>query len=210
MKLHIGFDIDGTCTMFHKYAVDKAKELFNLDIPDDVKTMNYFDFAQVSLGKMSNQEFWDTYRDKYYAACINGEYLDPGFEYAMKALHDSEHEFSFITHRAAHVPVSSFKENRTIVYTEQFLDNRAPGYSYVVFNRMDSKVPFVKNLHLDIYVEDEVKNIIQISEHIPVIVPRRPYNQNIYGGRKCRIYYVDDLSHIPETIEQIRKDGHLR
>ena len=128
----------------------------------------------------------------------------------MKVLRDDKHEFSFITNRAAHVPFASFKENRTVMYTQKFLDNRAPGYSYLIFNRMSSKVPFVKNLNLDIYVEDEVRNIVQISDHIPVIVPRRPYNQNIYGGRKCRIYYVDDLSQIPETIEQIRKDGHLK
>lgn len=52
------------------------------------------------------------------------------------------------------------------------------------------KLPIIKASGIELMVEDNIKNILQISEHIPVFKVTRPYNKILFGSN---IYSINSL-----------------
>ena len=74
------------------------------------------------------------------------------------------------------------KERRQI--SEEWLKENNIEYDEIIYTgEGNSKVPVVLNKNIDIFIDDSVKNLEEISKYIPVICFNESYNKNYINDK---------------------------
>ena len=194
----IGIDIDGVLTDMFGY-VYKASKKYNKE--------NNIKGEKIKSSLNFNEHFgWsDEQCDKFWDECIweyskNVKFYKSASKYIKKLKNDG-HEIYIVTKRHF---LSDDDEDGTRM--KALLSSQLSKYDIYydkifAVNRQTTKVtPLIDN-KVDIMIDDEVKNIEEISKHIPTICYTTKYNkaysnQNMYRCKNWRAIYnlISNLS----------------
>ena len=185
--MKIGVDIDGVLTDEHQYIIDHGSKYFSDHNREYSINYNGSDFCEVF--NASEEECSDFYDDRLV------DYLDyePMRDYASEVINklkDESHEIYFIT--ARYLPKFEYENQKTIQdKTKNWLKKNSVKYDDVIFNY--KKADVVKELNIDLMIEDHVKNIEEISKIIPVFCYDHPYNREVNNDNITRVYSWYDI-----------------
>ncbi|MBQ2640167.1 MAG: hypothetical protein IJF92_05370 [Bacilli bacterium] len=185
--MRIGIDIDGVLTNEYQYIIDHGSKYFSDH--NRKYSINYggSDFCEVF--NASEEECSNFYDDRLIDYLDHVSMRDYSKEVINK-LKDEGHEIYFIT--ARYLPKFE-NENQLTIHekTKNWLEKNNVKYDDIIFNY--KKVDVVKKLNIDLLIEDNVKNIEEVSKIIPVFCYDHPYNKDIDNDNVTRVYSWYDI-----------------
>jgi uncharacterized HAD superfamily protein len=183
--MNIGIDIDGVLTDFSSFRLNRGEELLG-----QIVNENAYKFKDM-FGCYAYKEliFW----------LHNLDYLKLPVKEGSKELIDSMKEnndyITFITKRfylLAKLTRNWLSDND--IYYDQ------------IFHTM-FKLHIINKYNIDLMIEDSPTNITYISEYIPVIAIKAPYNEHI---KKNNVFMANDLFEAKDIYNDIRKKRLLK
>lgn len=119
-------------------------------------------------------------------------------KYALDIIKNEGIEINFLTKR----PFASEKSKEGIIIKEivetSLRINEIPFDN--IYYTSGTKLEECQSLHADFIIEDSPKNILFLSNFLPVIVIDTPYNKGIYGKN---IYRAKDWLEVPSIVLKI-------
>ena len=181
--MRIGVDIDGVLTNIDSFVCDYFTKFchdHNLDYK--ITEFNYSLAKTYNMSEEDDKAFWDEYL-YFYATQFP---VRPFASEVLKKLKDEGHEIYIITARHTTDKIGGDMQNLVL----EWLKKNEITYDKIVFtkNKNQRKVDEIKQLKIDVMIEDNPSNINEISEIIPVICYNALYNQNCKGENIFRCY----------------------
>ena len=197
--MKIGIDIDGVLTDIEKWQLDYGSKFFYEKYKKSITNYKGLDTINIfEVNKKQNDEFWSYYFKDY---CINISPREFAKEITKRLIEDGN-EVYIITARGSYeshsLKVMSYEENKKIA--KEWLDKNGIAYNKIIFTP-DDKLDICISNKIDLMIEDNPKNIKQISSKIPVICFHANYNEDVYGKNIIRCYTWWDIY---KTIYEIR------
>ena len=119
-------------------------------------------------------------------------------KYALNELKNNNTEINFLTRR----PFASENTKEGAIIKElietSLKINEIPFDN--IYYTSGTKLEECQSLHADFIIEDSPKNIMFLSDYLPVIVIDTPYNKGIYGKN---IYRAKDWLEVPNIVLSI-------
>lgn len=193
--MNIGIDIDGILTDFHTWLIDYgSKYFYENDIPVSFKLDNY------KINDLFNLEgqYYDSFWREMFNVYLNTAYVRTFASEVVNKLKLEGNNIYIITARNQSDSSLVTTEEMEIA-TKNWLDKNGIYYDSIHYAK-ESKVPIIKELSIDVMIDDQMDNIEPISELIPVICLDAPYNRdaNIKNLYRCYSWYD-----IYKTIKEI-------
>ena len=102
----------------------------------------------------------------------------------LKKLHNDGHTLTIITSRT-HSSEQSEKGERMRASLQKWFNKHDIYFVEIYYsNEIIGKVDLVKKSKIDVMIDDSVRNINEISEHVPVIIFKNPANKKAKGENK--------------------------
>lgn len=189
--MRIGIDIDGVVTDLYAFVADYlTKFLVENEIDYSVSGCDY-DFAKIfGISGEIEDKFWDEYLI-YYSTFVKARPFVG--EVIQKLKHDG-HEIIFITARYGASNDDDFGQNMRKLVRE-FLVNNGIYYDDLIFSKgkNEGKVPEIKEQKIDVMIEDNPRNIEQLSAYCKILCYDAGYNRINFGENVTRVYSWYDI-----------------
>lgn len=185
----IAFDIDGVLTDLEKYIKEEGREFFKKDIVDELGR----DIDEIfGVSKSDKEAFWsaksmdyiETYPLRDEASRVTHELHDLGY----KVLIVTARKFNPSCHRC-----KDDLEYRQI--TEKILVENGIYFDGLYFEP-SPKVDAVSKYNIDVFVEDEVRNIVPLSKVTKVIILNSSYNRSCDSTTAYRVKSLNDIPNL--------------
>lgn len=187
--MNIGIDIDGFLTDIATFQLIEGKRYFrNIVNPNGYSIRDIY-----NCSKKDEIKFW-TKNIKYYF-----ENARPLAKEFINYLHDNDNKIYIITSRA-------FTSDNTMLgafmrhNVKRWLNKNNIYFDEILFCGED-KLDVIKKYNISIMGEDKPKNVIDISNHIPVICMSAPYNNDI---KKANVYKISSFDEAFDTYNTIK------
>lgn len=202
----IGIDFDGVLTDLSGFFYEEGEKYAaknNIKIvrnEDAHSTLDYFGWTIED-----DIDFWETNNLKYTKFVSS----KPGAEEILKRFHDEGHKIIIVTARyECDLDTEKGKAKREI--SEGWLKEHGIVYDKIFYIGSKSKVKTILKNKIDIFIDDSVKNLAEISKVIPVICFHEKYNRNYHNPNMIRlaswneIYdYINKISDRDKDVEDI-------
>lgn len=181
--MRIGVDIDGVLNdigQWHyscgfKYCIENG-------INRGFRPDKYMIEEQFFLTDEENNRFWK----EYIFDLMVSVPVRPYASSVISVLREMGHEIIILTARDNRYLTNQYA-NTMDFYVEQWLDKNNIEYDEILSGPGNKKDKCLKN-KLDIMIEDKANNVLQISEHIPVLCFDAPYNKEANNENITRVY----------------------
>ena len=186
--MRIGIDIDGVITDIERFMIDYGvKFCIENNLTYNVKTENYKDKKMLGISAENAQKFWETYLKDYVVNYKPRDFVSE----IIKKLKEEGNEIYIITARNEEGLVGKdYGHMRDIV--KEWFEKNDIYYDKIVYTE-GSKVPYVIGNYVDIMIEDDPKNIKEISKKVPTICFHSEYNAKVKGRNIIRAYSWHDV-----------------
>lgn len=169
--MRIGIDIDGVLTDIEKFQLERGTKYFgNVINKYGYEIRNIF-----NCGKSKENEFWLKNLDYYKTKPREGASEFTNY------LHDNGIEVFIISSRNILLQK----------YTNHWLRTNNIYFDRVIYT--SDKLKTVKENIIDIMIEDSPKNILQLSEFIPIICMKALYNEIIEGDNVKMVSSIEEI-----------------
>lgn len=181
--MRIGVDIDGVLNDIGQWHYSCGfKFCIENNINRGFNPNKYMMEEQFGLTDKENYKFWKEYIFDLMVSI-------PTRPYAAKVIHNLRemgHEIIILTARDNRYLTNQYA-NTMNFYVEEWLNKNNIEYDGIISGSGNKKDKCLKN-NIDIMIEDKASNILEISNHIPVLCFDAPYNKNINKYRVFRVY----------------------
>lgn len=186
--MRIGIDIDGVFTNLRQFHIDYcSKYCFENNIDFSIN-LNCYDVAGAfNIPKEKEKDFWQQYLEFY----AKEEPIRPLTKAVIDKLKEDGHEIYIITARWLADREDEVGENMRKI-TKNWLYENGIKYDKLIFTK-SSKLQYCIDNKIDIMIEDDAKNIRELSTKIPVICYDAEYNRNCKGNNIIRCYSWYDI-----------------
>ncbi len=203
-NLIIGVDVDGVLTDLYSY-VDKECENF-------AKKHNFV-VKRNLIGKNTKDMFgWNDEQDNlFWQECIfdygQKTKRKTGASEILKHLKEQGHIIYIVTARRYCTNHDEIGEKSKSILLKWLSDNEIC-YDKIFFTEEGkSKVPQIKENHIDIFIDDSVHNLQEIAdEEIPVICMNEPYNQMFEHKNMIRCQNWEDVLFVINKMDKEAND----
>ncbi len=171
----IGIDIDGVITDMYGY-VNKARRKFNKE--NNIKTPKnksaYLFYEYFGWNRQESDKFWDEIIWDY---AQNVKFYKSASKY-IKKLREDGHIIYIVTkrHFLSHDNENGKKMQELII--KQFKENAIQYDKILAVETSKTKVNSILENSVSVMIDDEVRNIEEISHHIPTICYTTKYNKS--------------------------------
>lgn len=181
--MRIGVDIDGVLNDIGQWHYSCGfKFCIENNITRGFNPNKYLIEEQFFLTDKENNKFWKEYifdlmvsiPTRPYAAKIVNSLRDMGHEIIILSARDNR----YLTNQYA---------NTMNFYVEQWLSKNNIEYDEIIAGPGNKKDKCLNN-KIDIMIEDKANNVLEISDHIPVLCFDAPYNIGIEKNNIQRVY----------------------
>lgn len=195
--MRIGIDIDGVFTNLRQFHIDYGSKYCydnNIDFTIDLR---HFDMASTfNITKEQEKDFWNKYLE-LYAREVK---IRPFAKDVIDKLKEDGHEIHIITARWLADRDDEIGENMRNI-TKNWLYENEIKYDKLCFVK-SSKLQYCIDNNIDIMIEDDAKNIDELSAKIPVICYDSEYNRECESNNIIRCYGWYDI--YIKILEQIK------
>lgn len=184
--MRIGIDIDGVLTNDDDFILEYATKFCyenNLEFYKDpyLWETRKFNWTEDILQK---------YRDKYFWEYVNNEPPRKFASEVIRKLKDDENEIYIITSR--HLSTRDSEDgNRMREAILQWLKKYEIPYDNIYFSK--DKTVEIKNLQLDLMIEDSPKTIPEYGKYVHVLCFDTRYNRNLECDNMTRVFSWYDI-----------------
>ena len=186
--MRIGIDIDGVFTDLRQFHIDYGSKYCyenNIDFSYD---LSYFDIASTfNITKDLEKDFWNKYLEFY----AREEKIRPFAKEIIDKLKEDGNEIYIITARWLADREDEIGENMRNI-TKNWLYENDIKYDKLIFTK-SSKLQYCIDNKIDLMIEDDSKNINELSTKVPVICYDAEYNRNCKGNNIIRCYSWYDV-----------------
>ena len=181
--MRIGVDIDGVLNDIGGWHYSCGyKFCIENNIDRGFKPYEYLIEKQFFLTEKENNKFWKEYifdlmvsiPTRSYASRVINELRNMGHQIVILTARDNR----YLTNQYA---------NTMNFYVEEWLKKNNIEYDEIISGRGNKKDKCLKN-NIDIMIEDKANNVLEISNHIPVLCFDAPYNLEVNKDNVTRIY----------------------
>ncbi len=182
-SMRIGIDIDGVLTNVEEFEIDYgSKYLYESGMFN--KVINNIDFKKEDLNIDENigKEVWSKAIYDYIEI--------PPRNFAgeiIKKLKEKGNIICIITNRSSNLSYCDITPERMKEIVIKWLKDNSIYYDELIFANGD-KTAFIITNKIDVMIEDNPRNIQEISKLIPVICYNARYNTEIIGNNILRCY----------------------
>lgn len=179
--MKIGVDVDGVLTHLSEYV----KKYFTMylkenNIPYKYNKSKERFYEQFNVTKDIETDFWD---EQIFHYSKNTVMMNNASKF-LKKLHNDGHTLTIITSRT-HSSEQSEKGERMRASLQKWFNKHDIYFDEIYYsNEIIGKVDLVKKSKIDVMIDDSVRNINEISEHVPVIIFKNPANKKAKGENK--------------------------
>ena len=167
--MRIGVDIDGTLTDIAKFQIEEGKKFFGRE-PVNTKVLDVKDMFECS--DEEEKAFW---KKNYMKYCVLGK-MRNGSDKFTKNAHNNDDEIIIITSRK--YTDQDTKLGKLMRYTvEQWLKHNGIETDKIIYCNED-KTAAIKDNKIDIMLEDNSKNIEELSKLTKVVCMNTEYNMD--------------------------------
>lgn len=186
--MRIGIDIDGVLTELRRFHIDYgSKYCFENGIDFEIN-FGSFDIASTfNITKDQEKDFWDKYLDFY----AREEKIRPFAKEVIDKLKEEGNEIYIITARWNADRDDEVGANMRNI-TKNWLDENGINYDKLIFTK-SSKLQYCIDNRIDLMIEDDEKNISELSSKVPVICYDADYNRNCEDSNIVRCYSWYDI-----------------
>lgn len=181
--MRIGVDIDGVLNDIGQWHYSCGfKFCIENNIDRGFNPNKYMMEEQFGLTDKENYKFWKEYIFDLMVSI-------PTRPYAAKVIHNLRemgHEIIILTARDNRYLTNQYA-NTMDFYVEEWLNKNNIEYDGILSGSGNKKDKCLKN-NIDIMIEDKASNVLEISNHIPVLCFDAPYNLNINKNNVYRVY----------------------
>lgn len=181
--MRIGVDIDGVLNDIGQWHYSCGfKFCIENNINREFNPNKYMMEEQFGLTDKENYKFWKEYIFDLMVSI-------PTRPYAAKVIHNLRemgHEIIILTARDNRYLTNQYA-NTMDFYVEEWLNKNNIEYDGIISGSGNKKDKCLKN-NIDIMIEDKESNVLEISNHLPVLCFDAPYNKNINKYRVFRVY----------------------
>lgn len=197
--MRIGIDIDGVFTNLREFHIDYGSKYCFENSIDFSLDLSHFDIASTfNITKDQEKDFWD----KYLYFYVKEAKIRPFAKEIVDKLKEDGNEIYIITARWLADREDGIGEDMRNI-TKNWLYENGIKYDKLIFTK-SSKLQSCTDNKIDIMIEDDVKNISELSAKIPVICYDAEYNRNYKGNSIIRCYsWYDIYTKINEHINNI-------
>lgn len=201
--MKIGIDIDGVLTNYNQYVIEKGREYCQKNKvgkwfhPDTLSTIKMFGWSYYHEFK-----FWVTHIFDY---AENNPAMEDAAD-SIKKLKEDGLEIHIITSRWLASSITERQILPKILWKKRmrntvrkWLQKNEILYDHITFIK-GSKSRYIKSHHIDIMIEDNPKNIKELSMITKVICYHFSYNDGVEGKN---IYRCHNWKEIYNTIKKI-------
>ena len=185
----IGIDFDGVLTDLAKFFYEEGEKFAKENKIKICKnesgynTLEYFGWT-----KDDDIKFWSTNNLKY-TKFVNAK---ESAKEVLQKLKDEGHKIIIITARYGCDWDNDYgKEQRKI--SEEWLKRNEISYDEICYVGETSKVSTIIDKEIDIFIDDSVKNLEEVSKIVPVICFDEQYNRNYENPKMKRLSSWDDI-----------------
>lgn len=195
-SMRIGIDIDGVLTNVEEFEIDYgSKYLYESGMFN--KVINNIDFKKEDLNIDENigKEVWSKAIYDYIEI--------PPRNFAgeiIKKLKEKGNIICIITNRSSNLSYCDITLERMKEIVIKWLKDNSIYYDELIFANGD-KTDFIITNKIDVMIEDNPRNIQEISKLIPVICYNARYNTEIIGNNILRCYSWYDIYSKLEDME---------
>ena len=181
--MRIGVDIDGVLNDIGGWHYSCGyKFCIENNIDRGFNPYEYLIEKQFFLTEKENNKFWKEYifdlmvsiPTRSYASRVINELRNMGHQIVILTARDNR----YLTNQYA---------NTMNFYVEEWLKKNNIEYDEIISGSGNKKDKCLKN-NIDIMIEDKANNVIEISNHIPVLCFDAPYNLEVNKDNVTRIY----------------------
>lgn len=181
--MRIGVDIDGVLNNIGEWHYSCGfKYCIENNINRGFQPDKYMIEEQFYLTDEENKRFWKEYIFdlmvsiplRPYASTVISTLKEMGYEIVILTARDNR----YLTNQYA---------NTMDFYVEQWLAKNNIEYDEILSGPGNKKEKCLKN-NIDIMIEDKASNVLEISNHIPVLCFDAPYNQEVNNKNITRVY----------------------
>ena len=181
--MRIGVDIDGVLNDIGGWHYSCGyKFCIENNINRGFNPYEYLIEKQFFLTEKENNKFWKEYifdlmvsiPTRSYASRVINELRNMGHQIVILTARDNR----YLTNQYA---------NTMNFYVEEWLKKNNIEYDEIISGRGNKKDKCLKN-NIDIMIEDKANNVLEISNHIPVLCFDAPYNLEVNKDNVTRIY----------------------
>ena len=179
--MKIGVDVDGVLTHLCEYV----KKYFTMYLKENNIPFKYNKakerfYEQFNVTKDIETDFWD---EQIFHYSKNTVMMNNASK-ILKKLHNDGHTLTIITSRT-HSSEQSEKGERMRASLQKWFNKHDIYFDEIYYsNEIIGKVDLVKKSKIDVMIDDSVRNINEISEHVPVIIFKNPANKKAKGENK--------------------------
>lgn len=196
--MRIGIDMDGVLTELERFHIDYgSKYCFENDIEFNVDLSKYDMAGAFSITKEQSNDFWRKYLELYAKETKAKEFAKE----IIDKLKEDKNEIYIITSRWLTDREDDIGNNMRNT-TKNWLYKNQINYDKLIFTKKKKSEHCIEN-KIDLMIEDDSKNINEISKTIPVICFDASYNKECQGKNIIRCYsWYDIYSKI------VKMEGH--
>lgn len=185
--MNIGIDIDGCITDIARFIADYGiKFCYENNIKYNLKENEYDEAKALGISDELAEKFWNEYLG-FYAT----KYKTRDFAKEVIDKLKEKNKIYIITARNEEgLPKELYGYMQKMVI--KWLEDNEIKYDKLIFSK-GSKLPYCLENNIDIMVEDSPRNLLDISNKIPVLCFDNPYNKGIEGKNIRRVYSWYDI-----------------
>ena len=195
-KMKIGIDIDGVLTDISRAILDYgAKFCYDNGLEFIAHPEEYNERKALTLSDECIEKFWNQYLEIYATKYPTREFARE----VIQKLKEYGHSICIITARNEEgLPPETYGTMQLMV--KEWLQDNEIIYDELVFSK-ESKVPYCMEHKLDIMIEDSPRNVLEISQKMPVLCFDNPYNKQVEGKNITRVYSWYDILYKIEKMQ---------
>lgn len=186
--MRIGIDIDGVLVDIEKFQLEQGSKYFFEKYHKKIyNPKGYETYQMFNVDLKKDQEFWKKVIFDYIK--------EPARNFAaevIQKLKKEGNEIYIITARSSDVSYIDMTVEEMREAVKKWLKDYKIVYDYLIFSPEDKLSICLEN-KIDVMIEDSPKNIVQISEKIPVICYHAIYNDHCKAKNITRCYTWYDI-----------------
>lgn len=191
--MRIGVDVDGILTNLQEFMNKAGKDFakrHNIECKNNV--YGYNTLERFGWGKEIDNLFWE---ETFFLYCNNVKMKENASQIIHKLKEDG-HKIYIVTARYYCEENTSLGEKSRECLTN-WLKNNDIYYDKIFYTGgKTSKLPIIEDNQIDIFIDDAVKNIDEISKKIPVICLNEPYNKVYENNNMTRCENWEEIYRI--------------
>lgn len=190
--MRIGIDIDGVLTDMEQFIIDYlSKYCVENNLNFNIGTSNYQVSKTFNITSEQEENFWNEYIENY---AIN-ERARPFASEVIKKLKDNGNEIYIITARCLTNRDDDIIGNKMREITQNWLIKNEIVYDKLIFSKAENerKSQEIIDNEIDLMIEDNPRNIKELSNIVPIICYNAEYNRECIGEKITRCYSWYDI-----------------